>query len=59
MSEIESRQSFATHKKTLPRTLWQKGAVFSDKLSRAYVSAGKYVPQYNQINPGSMKLNAF
>jgi hypothetical protein len=35
MSEIESRQSFATHKKTLPRTLWQKGAVFSDKLSRA------------------------
>jgi len=28
----------------LPRTLWQKGAIFSNRLSRASVSAGKYVP---------------
>ena len=42
-----SRTSFATHKRGVPRTLWQKGAVFSTKMSRASVSAGKHTPQYH------------
>lgn len=42
-----SKMSFATHKRGIPRTLWQKGAVFSTRMSRASVSAGKHVPHYH------------
>lgn len=46
MSDAGSKTSFATIRRGLPRTLWQKGAIFSTRISRASVSAGKHVPQY-------------
>lgn len=45
-SDAGSRRSFITHKRGLPRTLWQPGALFSTRISRASVSAGKHVPHY-------------
>lgn len=42
----KSAHSFATHKRGMPKTLWQRGAMFSTRLSRASVSAGKHVPQF-------------
>lgn len=52
-SDAGSRQSFATNGRGLPRTLWQRGAIFSTRLSRATVSAGIAVPHYQGIQPHS------
>lgn len=51
MSDAGSRQSFATNGRGLPRTLWQRGAIFSTRLSRASVSAGVAVPHYQGTQP--------
>ena len=51
MSDAGSKQSYITYRKGLPKTLWQKGAVFTTRMSRANVSAGEHVKQYQGAHP--------
>ena len=44
-SDAGSRQSYVTNQ-GLPKSLWQRGAIFSTRISRANISAGEGIPQY-------------